>query len=341
MYSIDLEASHGASGGDPTVKATLYPDGKKTNIRNSVVYEESSGRIFFCTDTGIHAVNFDAEKGTFGEMRTVEGVAAYGGSTVSVYNHRLYATADGITVVDTNTLEKIYSTGPCVAEVEGQETQISPSGRLTISIGYATSKNDNTVYIYGNSNSSPNHQVVLRDSETAVSGTLEYLNTAAVNPNWSTSQIYVANDGSLVFVNDGATLYCLRSNPDLSALLQEAKEEKTAAIQGVTRGLKQDDYTAESWNKLQTAISAALKALEEADTLEAVEAVEVPSTGILVKKAADNTTSSNTAPDDGREETAKPPKTGDSRPAALWFAVALSSLTVLAALGIGKKRQNH
>ncbi len=210
IYVVDLDASKTANGGAPVIADTLYPDNKKTNIRNSVVYEESSKRIFFCTATGIHAVGFDATNGKFGNSETVSDVSVTANTTVLLYNGRLYATTnDGITVVNTKTMQKIYSTGGYALS----DTKTVSPQNITLSIGYATKENGNTVYLYGNSNTSPNYQFVLQDSETATSGELTLLNTVTENPNWSTSQVYVTPDGSLFLTNDSAYLYYLAGKP--------------------------------------------------------------------------------------------------------------------------------
>ena len=172
---------------------------------------------------GSFAVPFDKEAGTFGEMKTVSDVAVSASTTVALFNGRLYATgSDGITVVNTETLEKIYSTGKY--QISDKKSVVPAN--LTLSIGYATEENGNTVYLYGNSNTSPNHQFVLKDNETATEGTMTLLNSVTEAPNFSTSQIFVAPNGSLLFVNDSGYLYYLASKP--GAVVYPVEEQITA-----------------------------------------------------------------------------------------------------------------
>jgi len=74
---------------------------------------------------------------------------------------------------------------------------------------------------------------------------------------------------------------------DPAVLLSNAKQDKIAAINAVTSGLNEADYTAASWQALQTAIGQAIAAVEAAATVEAVNAVAVPGTAMLVTKAAE------------------------------------------------------
>ncbi len=244
VYAIDLVASKTANGGTPVVTDTLYPDNKKTNIRNSVVYEESSKRIFFCTATGIHAAEFDSANGKFGKLETVPDVSVTASTTVLLYNGRLYATTDGITVVNTKTMQKIYSTGGYAIS----DTKTVSPQNLTLSIGYATKENGNTVYLYGNSNTSPNYQFVLQDSETATTGKLDLLNTVTENPNWSTSQVFVTPDGSLFLTNDSAYLYYLAGKPGKTIY---PVEQKIAALDRTLTDQNQAEFLS-VWQAYQT-----------------------------------------------------------------------------------------
>ena len=65
--------------------------------------------------------------------------------------------------------------------------------------------------------------------------------------------------------------------------LSVAKAAKIAQINAVTNGLNAADYTAVSWQALQTAISKAVAAVGAAATIEAVNAVVIPGTSGLIR----------------------------------------------------------
>jgi len=88
-------------------------------------------------------------------------------------------------------------------------------------------------------------------------------------------------------VNAAATItqanaVAVPSTSGLVTKLAAAKAAKIAEIQAVTNGLKQADYTAASWSALQTAITNAVNAVNAAATVEAANAVAIPSASGLV-----------------------------------------------------------
>jgi hypothetical protein len=64
--------------------------------------------------------------------------------------------------------------------------------------------------------------------------------------------------------------------------LEEAKAAKIAQIEEVDDALTEVDYTSESWSVLQTAITAAVQAVNAATTIDELNAVQIPSTSGLV-----------------------------------------------------------
>ncbi len=232
LYSIDLEASKNAEGGTPTFAQTLSVsgDGAKQNLRNSLVYDEERGQIYFNTAECLMVIKFDGNTGKFGEMTKVEGVKAAANTTVAYAYGRIYdVTRDGIAVVNADTLETIYVAGPCKS-ADGEE--VLPSS-LSISTAYATKKSGYTVYLYGNSNTNPNSQVVMKDSQTTTEGQVELLSTVTVRPQYCTSQIFFGEDGSLIFVNDSSNLYCLRSKVSKEDVLPDQIIDRIDQIQEV------------------------------------------------------------------------------------------------------------
>jgi len=68
--------------------------------------------------------------------------------------------------------------------------------------------------------------------------------------------------------------------------LDAAKTTRIAAINAVAASLTEADYTAESWAALQSAITTAIAAVNAAATVDAVNAVALPSADVLVTTAA-------------------------------------------------------
>lgn len=69
--------------------------------------------------------------------------------------------------------------------------------------------------------------------------------------------------------------------PSPAQLLAEAKAEKIAAINAVTNGLTEADYTPESWAALQAAIAQAIASVNAATSIDSVNAVRLPSREML------------------------------------------------------------
>ena len=234
VYSVDLEASKSADGGMPTFADKLCPGGEGKKIRNSIVYDEERGRIMFnaavsggISEAALFVVPFDEKQGTFGEAVQVADFGTAQNSTVAYCYGRIYAydaVERGIAVIDADTLKVIY-----VADSSMDDKALGLSS-LSISTAYATQENDYTVYLYGNTNTNPNGQAVLKDSQTTTQGDLTFLNEVTFHPQYSTSQVYIADDGSLVFVNDSSCLYCLRSKVTREQVAVEQVIDKIAAL---------------------------------------------------------------------------------------------------------------
>jgi len=88
------------------------------------------------------------------------------------------------------------------------------------------------------------------------------------------------------FLNGKTALYDM-SDVAPKTQLDAAKADRTAAIRAVTDGLRQADYTTESWNALQAAINSAVNAVKAAASIDAVSAVAIPTTSGLVLKPPD------------------------------------------------------
>jgi len=91
---------------------------------------------------------------------------------------------------------------------------------------------------------------------------------------------------STVAITANQTLYA-KWTYDPAILLTEAKAAKIATINAVTNGLNSADYTDESWQALQTAMTNAVAQVNAATTVEAVNAIAVPTTAGLITKASE------------------------------------------------------
>ena len=117
-------------------------------------------------------------------------------------------------------------------------------------------------------------------------GSFYHVTAGTGNTQMATEQAAYALVAYDRLLNREAALYDMRSTAE-KAEVAAARTAKRAALNAVTRGLSQADYTSESWTALQTAIAQAIAAANIAMTLAEINAVAVPTTGSLVKKAAD------------------------------------------------------
>ncbi|MHC6181209.1 PQQ-binding-like beta-propeller repeat protein [Clostridium sp. JNZ X4-2] len=178
---------------------------QRSIIRSSILYDENRQTIYYPSYSGIfHAVKLNTD-GTFDKGENNANVknldlGVYNNSAVT-YNGRIYICgSEGLNVIDADTFEVIYT-----ADFEAGE---SPKlGSLTLSKGYATVENGNQVYLYFNTNTRPNKIYVLADNENSTKGTIKKLYDGSKYEQFSTSNVVVADDGSLIVVNDYAAMF--------------------------------------------------------------------------------------------------------------------------------------
>ena len=204
VYSIDINES---INNEEAVIVDTFEAIER--IRVSICYDEESNTIYFPTGNTNHllySVNFDNKTGKFGTSKTAE----LGGScncTPIVYKDRLYISSPtGIHVFNKNTLEQIY-----LAESTDMGVGKQNIRHLSLSTAYSKESNNYEVYLYGYNYSTPGYVSVLKDNQTSTDGTIELLHTNTESPQYSTSNIVIADDGSLLYVNDSARLFCLKS----------------------------------------------------------------------------------------------------------------------------------
>jgi uncharacterized repeat protein (TIGR01451 family) len=157
----------------------------------------------------------------------------------------------------------------------------------------------------------PKYQLSLKDGEVAVQpdGTIKItIPMPAGGSVWAVPKIYRANeDGTLTalptevtggglyltFTTDHFSTYVIGDESVISnapaeaaEALATAKSTKKAAINAADDAYKQADYTPESWAALQSAIANALAAVDNAATVDAVNAVSVPNAASILKTPA-------------------------------------------------------
>lgn len=209
IYSIDMKAS--IEQKTPVIIEKLNNDGKITNVRTSVAYDETTKSIYYPTynnKTYKVVVNDD---GTFGDVKSIDIGGSYCQNPI-VYNGRLYLQNN---VVDANTMELIYTANVGVgAAAQG-------AGGWTVATTYKG--NDQTIYIYGHTGSTINVWKDSPQNNAENPATIEKLWDNNLQPQATTCNLVIAPDGALVFVNDSARLFCLKS----SVTQEQVEAEKT------------------------------------------------------------------------------------------------------------------
>ena len=116
--------------------------------------------------------------------------------------------------------------------------------------------------------------------------------TANSAPSGKVFDKWTSTAGTIANINNASTTFTMPASAatvkatykdDPAVLLANAKTAKIAAINAVTNGLNSTDYTTESWQALQTAITNAIAQVNAATTISAVNAVVLPSTAGLVR----------------------------------------------------------
>ena len=204
VYSIDLKKS--IEGGKAIVVDTFQADEK---VRTSICHDETTNTLYFPTGgtEGIfYSVKLDNKTGKFGESKSLR-LGSQSNCAPVVYRDRVYVTSkSGIHVINKNTLEQIY-----LAEATdmGQDSQFIR--HLSLTTAYAREDNNYEVYLYGYNYSTPGYVSLLKDTQVAEDGEVQLLHTNTESPQYSTSNVVIADDGSLLYVNDSRHLFCLKS----------------------------------------------------------------------------------------------------------------------------------
>ena len=81
---------------------------------------------------------------------------------------------------------------------------------ITLCDAYANEENDQTVYLYSFTYTHPGVLAILEDNQARTEGELVHMYSSDPSE-FSTSNVTVGPNGSLYFVNDSNTLFCIES----------------------------------------------------------------------------------------------------------------------------------
>ena len=203
VYSIDIKESINKK---EAVVVDTYTANDK--IRTSINYDKDSESIYFPTGTNgtLYKIGFNEETGKFKDAKTAE-LGKQSNCAPVIYKNRLYVSSlNGIHVFDKNTLKQIY-----LAESEDMGKGKKNIRHLSLSTAYAKESNNYEVYLYGYDYDTPGIVSVLKDNQKMEDSTVQLLHENTESPQYSTSNIVIADDGSLLYVNDSNHLFCLKS----------------------------------------------------------------------------------------------------------------------------------
>lgn len=229
VYSIDLKKSItqkkavivdilNMSDNDNVGVTSSKDRAQRSRIRSSVLYDDKRNTIYYSSYSGnFHAAKIDNgkfQKGKNNENVKSLSLGVYNNSPVT-FNGKVYVCGQkGLNVIDADTFKLLY-TAPFEA---GEETQL---GSLTLSTAYANKENGQQIYLYFNTNTNPNKIYVFADNDKAASGIVKKLYEAKTYPQYSTSNVVVADDGSLLVVNDYCSMLRIKGTATIETLKQE------------------------------------------------------------------------------------------------------------------------
>ncbi|MBV1684132.1 hypothetical protein KR505_12050 [Eubacterium callanderi] len=212
VYSINMTES--IAKGEPVITDSFNADGTKTNIRTSIAYDESTKSIYYPTyQDKLYKVGMNTD-GTF-DKNAVQSIDINHETAQcpTIYNGRLYL---GEYVYQADTLELIYK-----AQID-EDAQGSGRNGQTVVTAYATEENNQTVYVYNHAYGTDTISV-LQDSTANNAENPGKVTKIKDGAGFNTCNTIIAPDGSLVFVNDTATLFCLKS----TVTQEQVEAEKT------------------------------------------------------------------------------------------------------------------
>ncbi|AAM07629.1 leucine-rich repeat protein [Methanosarcina acetivorans] len=182
---------------------TIFSSGTG-NIRSSMSYDQSTGRLYFAAGSSCYYVGFDSGTGTF--VKSVKGSGTMTGSSTStpaVYNDRAYVGCGGsLYCLDADTLETIWF------YTVGAQVQSSPA----ISTYYDDGNGE--IYIYFTTNDASCGMYCLKD----IPGNTEPIVRFEFFPPGSMKQYSLQgaaiSDGMVYYGNDAGYLFAL-ADPEI------------------------------------------------------------------------------------------------------------------------------
>lgn len=249
----------------------------KGDLRCSITYDETSGKIYFTTKGGcLYSANISSE-GKISDLQHkiyIEG--AQSTSTPVVYKGRVYFGYGGgfnnnkdfqsFMVVDADTLEEIYR-----VSMYGY-----PQSSALLTTAYESTE-DGTVYLYISYNYPPGGITVIKDKPGQTEPDREELFAPGTgHTQYCLGSPVCDSEGNLYYVNDSSTLFCLtKASDELIQARNAAKAELTAAYDP-------DEYDDENADKVQDQLEHTKRDINSADSTDDVTAI---------KNAADETLS--------------------------------------------------
>ena len=226
--------------GDLIDQYELPHEGTNCTIRCGSTYDPATEMLYFTgkETESLYGIKINAD-GTFDKQNILSCKVSGQSTTVpQVYNGRVYVTSGtmtsggGLDVIDSNTLEKIYTVN--LAPGEDARFGISQSTPL-ITTAYATPENNNTIYIYVCLNESSGRIVCVKDFEGNTEPLVQYAWTPS-SVQYCTHSLVAGDDGTIYYKNDQKYLFALQSNSPID-------------VTGIT--LNHEDATLEATTELQ------------------------------------------------------------------------------------------
>ncbi|AKB31416.1 Chitin binding protein [Methanosarcina siciliae HI350] len=182
---------------------TIFSSGTG-NIRSSMSYDQSTGRLYFASGSKCYYVGFDSSNGTF--VKSVKGTGSMSGdstSTPAVYNDRVYVGCGGsLYCLDADSLQIIWS------YTVGAKVQSSPA----ISTYY--DDGDGEIYIYFTTNDHSSGMYCLKDMPGNTEAILQFEFFPPSSMKQYSLQGAAISDGMVYYGNDAGYLFAL-DDPDI------------------------------------------------------------------------------------------------------------------------------
>jgi len=199
------------------------------NSHSTIVYNEEMNRLFVAanSDPGAAVSSYGVRSDgsvDLSDCRRWQSTTQDGGtqSTPVIYNGRLYIGGGGYTmgsaepfhVIDAETMKEIYS------------VPLLTKGSASVSTAYATEQNGNQVYIYMVPYAPVDNRSqlwIIKDKEGQTKADYEVISGVG-HSQYCSQSVAIAEDGSLIWYNDGGYLYCYEKTKDSASQMDQASQ---------------------------------------------------------------------------------------------------------------------